>query len=93
MCGRFMLFDEAQNEELRSIIDELNRQFIDKNNMPYTGFIIITTEPSPAISRIHNRMPVILSPESINTWLDKGDIGTNKKLLVPYPNTVISSIA
>ena len=27
VCGRFMLFDEAQDEELRRIIDELGRQF------------------------------------------------------------------
>lgn len=33
-------------------------------------FSIITTEPNELISSIHNRMPVILSPDDENSWLD-----------------------
>ncbi len=30
---------------------------------------ILTREPSPQIAHIHNRMPVILSPDEIESWL------------------------
>ncbi len=43
-------------------------------------FTIITCEPNQFISEIHNRMPVILSPEQYKEWLLKGD----KRLLLPY---------
>ena len=34
---------------------------------------IITTEPNDFMKLIHNRMPVILSPESYNDWLQPGE--------------------
>jgi putative SOS response-associated peptidase YedK len=36
----------------------------------YNSCTIITTEASPQVSRIHNRMPVILKPDSVDLWLD-----------------------
>jgi putative SOS response-associated peptidase YedK len=36
----------------------------------YSSCTIITTEASPQVSRIHNRMPVILKPDSVDVWLD-----------------------
>jgi len=49
---------------------------------------IITTEPNELVSRIHGRMPVILSKEDYQLWLDPGekskeDLG---HLLKPYPS-------
>ena len=62
--------------------------FRDKNNTPYTGFVIITTEPNSVISRIHNRMPAILPPEKIGIWLGD-DGGESKRLLVPFNGRVV----
>ncbi len=50
------------------------------------SFAILTTEPNDLMSRIHNRMPVILSPPSFEQWLDREnhDSESLKKLLHPY---------
>jgi putative SOS response-associated peptidase YedK len=48
---------------------------------------IITTEPNDLMAEIHNRMPVILSPEDHDFWLDPdvGDVEPLRALLAPYP--------
>jgi len=33
---------------------------------------ILTTDASPSIQDIHNRMPVILKPEAFEKWIDEG---------------------
>lgn len=33
------------------------------------SFTVLTTEPNPLVARLHNRMPVILSPEDHEAWL------------------------
>lgn len=50
---------------------------------------IITTQPNKLMADIHNRMPVILSPESYDKWLDttSQDFRFLNSLLVPYANT------
>jgi putative SOS response-associated peptidase YedK len=47
---------------------------------------ILTTEPNELIRPIHNRMPVILSPESYATWLniENDDTGSLLEMLEPY---------
>ncbi|NQW00518.1 MAG: SOS response-associated peptidase [Rhodospirillales bacterium] len=35
-------------------------------------FIVLTCAPAPGIAHIHNRMPVILSPDCEPDWLDPG---------------------
>jgi putative SOS response-associated peptidase YedK len=35
---------------------------------------IITTKPNTLVARIHNRMPAILTKDSMNIWLDSGQI-------------------
>jgi putative SOS response-associated peptidase YedK len=45
-------------------------------------FTIITTSPNDQISRIHNRMPAIISPESIPVWF--ADTENALKLLKPF---------
>jgi putative SOS response-associated peptidase YedK len=47
---------------------------------------IITTEPNSLLREIHNRMPVILPPDSYPLWLDPGepDSGRLAALLKPY---------
>lgn len=62
----------------------------DKNANPYTGFVIITTEPSPAIAHIHNRMPVLLSRDQADMWLNSNEY---KRLLIPYTGDLKLSVA
>lgn len=48
---------------------------------------IITTRPNELVARIHNRMPVILSPDAYATWLSTHPQSppTLRSLLTPYP--------
>lgn len=47
---------------------------------------IITTEPNDLMAQLHNRMPVILPPETYGIWLDSGERAPAdlQNLLVPY---------
>jgi len=46
---------------------------------------ILTTTPNAVTSSVHDRMPVILNPESYDLWLDPGikDVGVVSELLRP----------
>lgn len=48
---------------------------------------IITTEPNPLMATIHNRMPLILPPETYTQWLNPNEQRPEalKSLLEPYP--------
>jgi putative SOS response-associated peptidase YedK len=48
---------------------------------------IITTQPNQLLQNIHNRMPVILPPESYSAWLDPEERSPASltNLLAPYP--------
>ena len=52
------------------------------------SFAIVTTEPNELCAQLHNRMPVVLSPETWPTWLgeEAADEAQLKSLLVPYPS-------
>jgi putative SOS response-associated peptidase YedK len=47
---------------------------------------ILTTTPNAVTSAVHDRMPVILDPDSYDIWLDPGmrDLTTASELLKPY---------
>lgn len=47
---------------------------------------ILTTTPDAVTSAVHDRMPVILDPESYDLWLDPGmnDAAVASELLKPY---------
>jgi putative SOS response-associated peptidase YedK len=54
------------------------------------SFSIITTAPNDVVGPIHDRMPVILSPDAADTWLDadlneESDLGGLLSLLGPFP--------
>jgi hypothetical protein len=53
---------------------------------------ILTTTPNAATSAIHDRMPVILDPESHDLWLDPGmkDAETAAEMLKPYDANAMS---
>ena len=42
----------------------------DGQRRPWSSFAIVTTEANRLVAQIHNRMPVILSPEDEATWLN-----------------------
>ena len=52
----------------------------------YTAFSILTINPNPLVSLIHDRMPVILPREKEELWLDNTvqDIPLLKSLIQPY---------
>jgi putative SOS response-associated peptidase YedK len=52
---------------------------------------ILVTQANPAIQAVHDRMPVILSPENYPTWLDPHtkDPAILKPLLIPAPAEAI----
>jgi putative SOS response-associated peptidase YedK len=52
------------------------------------SFAIVTTEPNELCAQLHNRMPVVLAPETRPTWLgeEPADETQMKSLLVPYPS-------
>src|SRR5450631_2905080 len=47
---------------------------------------ILTTTPNAVTSAVHDRMPVILDPDTYDLWLDPGmkDMGIASELLKPY---------
>jgi putative SOS response-associated peptidase YedK len=47
---------------------------------------ILTTSPNAVTSVVHDRMPVILHPDSYDVWLDPGmtDVQVVSELLKPY---------
>lgn len=56
------------------------------NGDPLYTYSIITTEPNKEMSKLHYRMPVILHPETWDTWLMPStlDRGVLETLLRPY---------
>jgi len=54
---------------------------------PVESCTILTTEPNELAREIHDRMPVILSPEDYELWLDPGfaRLDALEEMLKPYP--------
>ena len=52
---------------------------------------LITTGPNQVMEPIHNRMPVLLAPESIRTWLENDDRETLNNLMIPPPDEWITA--
>jgi putative SOS response-associated peptidase YedK len=52
------------------------------------SFAIITTEPNELCAELHNRMPVVLRPESWPVWLGEKPVDPSvlKALLTPFPS-------
>ena len=48
------------------------------------SFVILTTEPNARVAQVHDRMPVVLTPEEGRRWLDRGeDPKALRELLAP----------
>jgi putative SOS response-associated peptidase YedK len=54
---------------------------------PVQTYTILTTTPNELVAPVHNRMPVILSPDVEAAWLDPHleDTAYLQSLLVPFP--------
>ncbi|MFA5222265.1 MAG: SOS response-associated peptidase [Methanoregula sp.] len=59
----------------------------DPKGIVLATYTIITTEPNALLATIHNRMPVIVSPDHEERWLngEQPDTGQLKEMLAPYP--------
>jgi putative SOS response-associated peptidase YedK len=59
---------------------------------PLSSCTIITTEAGPDMEGIHDRMPVILSPDTFDVWLDPemGETGELTALLRPAPDGTVT---
>jgi len=56
---------------------------------------IITTTPNALMEKIHDRMPVILKPDTYTQWLDPAEQEPDKmsRLLKPYPASHMTAYA
>jgi putative SOS response-associated peptidase YedK len=59
------------------------------------SFAIITTVPNELCAELHNRMPVVLKPETWPVWLgeEPADASAVKALLAPFPSDEMTSWA
>lgn len=59
-----------------------------QNNETVYSCCIVTTDANEFMQSIHNRMPVILTPDKYDEWLKPGNQNPTQleKLLQPYPN-------
>ncbi|MCA9077100.1 MAG: SOS response-associated peptidase [Planctomycetaceae bacterium] len=64
-----------------------------KEDPPIDSCTIITTSPNELMAPLHNRMPVILPPDSAETWLDPDIEGPEllTTLLQPYPEDTLEA--
>jgi len=60
------------------------------NGASERSFTIITTTPNELCGEVHNRMPVILPPETWSTWIgeEPAEPDQLKSLLVPYAGSI-----
>jgi len=78
-------FITTKNRELISLAG-LWERWGKGTEQPLETFTILTTEPNPLVAELHNRMPVIIPPQSFTAWLDPltGE-DQLQQLLTPYP--------
>ncbi len=83
--GKQPYFITTKNRELISLAG-LWERWGKGTEQPLETFTILTTEPNPLIAELHNRMPVIIPPQSFTAWLDPltGEDHL-QQLLKPYP--------
>lgn len=52
-------------------------------------FNVLTTDPNPAVSDFHHRMPVIVPPASVHTWMASQDLRTLYRIAEPYRGELV----
>ena len=69
----------------------LHTLWMDENRRPVNTFTIITTKSNKIMSKIHNRMPVILEKGSEEKWLSRSNnFGVVQNLIKPIGDASIS---
>ncbi len=83
--GKQPYFITAKNGDLISLAG-LWERWDREAGRPLETFTILTTEPNSLVAELHDRMPVIIPPQSFNDWLSPltGE-GRLQQLLKPYP--------
>ncbi len=83
--GKQPYFITAKSKELISLAG-LWERWGKGTEQPLETFTILTTEPNTLVAELHNRMPVIIPPQSFGAWLDPltGEDHL-QQLLKPYP--------
>ena len=78
------------NNKLFSIAGLYNT-FYDNEGTEYEAFTMLTINANQEMKHIHERMPVILSNEDVETWLDKDNknILELKNILIPWKGSLI----
>jgi putative SOS response-associated peptidase YedK len=78
------------NDKLFSIAGLYNT-FYDNEAKEYEAFTILTINANEEMKHIHERMPVILSNEDVEIWLDKDNknILGLKDILIPWKGSLI----
>ena len=56
-------------------------------------YSILTTAPNALVERVHQRMPVILKPETYDTWLKRAELASAETatLATPFPDAEMRS--
>jgi putative SOS response-associated peptidase YedK len=69
-------------------------QWHNPEGVTVSTYTIITCEANHAVAPVHDRMPVILSRENEDRWLDPDPLlpGDLKRILVPYPAETMHSL-
>ena len=60
---------------------------------PSGRFTVLTTTANALVSRLHDRMPVILTPEVVDVWLAQGMTSEAEALLRPAPEDTLTATA
>lgn len=64
----------------------------DKGEKPIDSFTIITTSANDNISKLHGRMPVVLSPDQFDAWLNPQATADDlDSLLAPAPEALLAA--
>jgi putative SOS response-associated peptidase YedK len=92
----YFVWKKEGNKKIKHIINLKDRSlfslagiygnFTDKNGVSYTGFTIITVSPNELISKLHDRMPLIIDRKDEDLWLNNNlpDLGDLRKLVKPF---------
>ena len=67
-------------------------EYEDLNGVAFHTFSILTTEPNEVVSPVHDRMPVILNPQSEKIWMDPRALEAELvSILNPFPGQEMES--
>ncbi len=57
------------------------------------SYAILTTEPNELVRPVHDRMPVIVSPENYEFWLDPAvqDVALLRPIFRPFPGDELAA--